>query len=66
MIDKEGDCRLVLEWIVPCFDHAVPQALVNEWLSEFSQGCAFFLKRNADLLRVLPRYGDTVDPDEIN
>ena len=66
LIDEEGDSRLVLEWIVPCFDHAVPQALVNEWLSEFSQACAFFLERNADLLRMLPRYGDTVDAARIN
>ena len=66
LIDEEGDSRLVLEWIVPCFDHAVPQGLVNEWLSDFSQACAFFLQRNADLLRVLPRYGDTIDPEQIN
>ena len=53
--DDDGDTRLVLEWAIPCFDEPVPQTLVNGWLSDFSQGCAGFLERWADLISEVPR-----------
>ena len=62
--DDEGDTRLVLEWAIPCFDEPVSQTLVNGWVRDFSQGCACFLERWAELLSDTPRYTGVVEPGQ--
>lgn len=54
--DDDGDSKLVLEWLVPCWDEAIAQSLVNRWLEEFARCCAGFLQRFNDELQAAPRY----------
>lgn len=54
--DDEGDSKLVLEWVVPCWDEAISQSLVNRWVEDFTYGCACFLNRYNDELQAALRY----------
>jgi hypothetical protein len=56
--DDDGDSRLVLEWVVPCWDELLSPALVFRWVDHFRRGCAAFLARYADLLTEAPRFLD--------
>jgi hypothetical protein len=54
--DEEGDSKLFLEFMVPCWDERIPQTLVNRLLEDFAEGCAAFLQKFAEELCAAPRY----------
>jgi len=66
VVDREGDSKLVLEWAIPCFDESVPQPLINAWLREFSEACAYFLEAFADAISSVPRFAPMADPRDLN
>ena len=51
----EGDTRLLLEWGIRCFDHELPEGLIDNWVDSFATGCSVFLRGRRDLLATTSR-----------
>ena len=64
--DDEGDTRLLLEWVVSCYEEPIGQSLVNGWIQDFVYGCSTFLARNSDVIRDAERYQAVPSSETIN
>lgn len=54
--DDDGDGKLALEWVIPCWYESIEQSLVNRWIEDFARGCASFLYQFNEALQDAPRY----------